>query len=136
MKFISILLILASIYGLIQSITHTDDDAKRLAKHTHAIMAAARNAHRHHRNPHKAAVRAAHQIKKAGQKSKHHHHDHHHHSSNSNHHDHKEHSPRAAVEAATKYAKRHGKDAKKAGENAIRAIRKRSKKLRNKHNKD
>ena len=137
MKFVSILLILTCILGFIQTITHVNNDAKRLAKHTHAIMAAARDAHRHHRNPRNAAIKAAHQIKKEGDKRKNkrhhgHHHGHHGHK-HSGHSSNQEHSPRAAVEAATKYAKRHGKDVKKAGENAIKAIRKRSQKLKDQH---
>ena len=71
MKITSILLVLAALTETAQPIiaqkeASNIDNAKILAKHTHAIMAAAKNAHENGKNPKKAAKKAAHQLKKAG----------------------------------------------------------------------
>ena len=71
MKIASILLVLATMSSSVQPIVQMKeasniDNAKILAKHTHAIMAAAKNANDHGKNAKKAAKEAAHDLKKAG----------------------------------------------------------------------
>ena len=65
MKITSILLVLAALSGSTNAIVAQKDvsnidNAKILAKHTHAIMAAANDAHKHGKNAKDAAVKAAH----------------------------------------------------------------------------